>query len=115
MTVLAPIDTFDSFVATQISPRLGDRARRLAIPAAVIVAILIGGYLTGHDVPTWLDAHVVARVDHFYTGIEVVTIEVNTTPGFSGASIFPKMLEVSGIGVAPAVNGLLDECVQRSR
>lgn len=66
MTVLAPIDTFDSFVATQISPRLGDRARRLAIPAAVIVAILIGGYLTGHDVPTWLDAHVVARVDHFY-------------------------------------------------
>ncbi|MBK9758717.1 MAG: D-alanine--D-alanine ligase [Flavobacteriales bacterium] len=56
-----------------------------------------------------------ARVDHFYTGTEVVTIEVNTTPGFSGASIFPKMLEVSGIGVAPAVNGLLDECVQRSR
>ena len=56
-----------------------------------------------------------ARVDHLWTGDDVVTIEVNTTPGFSGASIFPKMLEASGIGVAPAVNGLLAECLQRAR
>jgi D-alanine-D-alanine ligase len=55
------------------------------------------------------------RVDHFYTGSEVVTIEVNTTPGFSGASIFPKMLEVAGIGVAPAVNALIAEMIQRPR
>ena len=53
------------------------------------------------------------RVDHFYTGTEVVTIEVNTTPGFSGASIYPKMLEVSGIGVPNAVNRLIAECLQR--
>ena len=55
------------------------------------------------------------RVDHFYTGTGVVTIEVNTTPGFSAASIFPKMLEVSGIGVAYAVNALIGEMLQRSR
>lgn len=59
------------------------------------------------------------RVDHFWTGGsdpgDVVTIEVNTTPGFSGASIYPKMLEASGIGVAPAVNGLIEECLQRAR
>lgn len=55
------------------------------------------------------------RVDHFYTGSEVVTIEVNTTPGFSGASIFPKMLEAAGIGVAPAVNALITEMIQRTR
>lgn len=48
------------------------------------------------------------RVDHIWTGTELFTIEVNTTPGFSGASIFPKMLEVAGIGVAPAVNGLIE-------
>lgn len=54
------------------------------------------------------------RVDHFYTGEEVVTIEVNTTPGFSGASIFPKMLEVEGIGVPAAVNALIAEGLQRS-
>jgi D-alanine-D-alanine ligase len=61
------------------------------------------------------------RVDHFYTGDTsaanggVVTIELNTTPGFSGASIFPKMLEVSGIGVPAAINGLIAEGLQRGR
>ena len=59
------------------------------------------------------------RVDHFWTGgdgpDDVVTIEVNTTPGFSGASIYPKMLEASGIGVAAAVNGLIEERLQRPR
>jgi D-alanine-D-alanine ligase len=55
------------------------------------------------------------RVDHFWTGNEVVTIELNTVPGFSGASIFPKMLEVSGHGVERAVNGLvLDMLANRS-
>lgn len=53
------------------------------------------------------------RVDHFWTGDEVVTIEVNTTPGFSPASIFPKMLNVAGIGVPAAVNGLLEGMLQR--
>ncbi len=55
------------------------------------------------------------RVDHFYTGSQVVTIEVNTTPGFSGASIFPKMLESAGIGVPYAINALIGEMLQRTR
>jgi len=53
------------------------------------------------------------RVDHFWTGTEVVTIEVNTTPGFSPASIFPKMLKVAGIGVSAAINGLIEGMLQR--
>lgn len=66
-----------------------------------------------------LDCRGMVRVDHFYTGNDqgpdggVVTIEVNTTPGFSPASIYPKMLEVCGIGVPAAVNGLIAECLQR--
>ncbi len=59
------------------------------------------------------------RVDHFWTdgntASDVVTIEVNTTPGFSAASIFPKMLEAAGIRVPTAINGLIDECLQRAR
>lgn len=56
---------------------------------------------------TALECRGMVRVDHFWTGERLVTIEVNATPGFSGASIFPKMLEVSGIGVEPAINGLI--------
>lgn len=60
-----------------------------------------------------LECRGMVRVDHFWTGERLVTIEVNTTPGFSGASIFPKMLEVSGIGVGPAVNALVARMLQR--
>jgi D-alanine-D-alanine ligase len=61
-----------------------------------------------------LDCRGMARVDHFWTGTELITIEVNTTPGFSGASIFPKMLTVDGLGIPAAVNGLVAECLQRA-
>lgn len=62
---------------------------------------------------TLLECRGMVRVDHMWTGDRLVTIEVNTTPGFSGASIFPKMLEVSGIGVAAAVTGLIAQMLQR--
>ncbi len=60
-----------------------------------------------------LECRGMARVDHIWTGDRLVTIEVNTTPGFSGASIFPKMLEASGIGVERAVNGLIERMLAR--
>jgi len=57
------------------------------------------------------------RVDHIWsdpgeTEQDVVTIEVNTTPGFSPASIFPKMLTVAGIGVPGAINSLVAAMIQ---
>lgn len=59
-----------------------------------------------------LECNGMVRVDHFWKegegeGTEVVTIEVNTVPGFSPASIFPKMLQAAGIGVPAAVNALV--------
>lgn len=51
-----------------------------------------------------LDCRGMVRVDHMWTGSELITIEVNTVPGFSKASIYPKMLEAAGIGVATGVN-----------
>jgi len=69
---------------------------------------------------TALGCRGMVRVDHMWTAEgeaseqgELFTIEVNTTPGFSPASIVPKMLEVCGIGVAPAINDLIAECLQR--
>lgn len=58
------------------------------------------------------------RVDHIWQDPgegddAVVTIEVNTTPGFSSASIFPKMLEVDGIGVRTAMNAIVEALLQR--
>ncbi len=62
-----------------------------------------------------LDCRGMARVDHFWTGEELITIEVNTTPGFSAASIYPKMLEADGIGVPSVINGMVEAMLQRAK
>ncbi|HPF89218.1 MAG TPA: D-alanine--D-alanine ligase family protein [Flavobacteriales bacterium] len=66
-----------------------------------------------------LDLDGMVRVDHFWKdpgeeADDVITIEVNTTPGFSAASIYPKMLNAAGIGVPGAINGLVEVMLQRT-
>jgi glycine betaine/proline transport system permease protein len=63
MTIAAPID---AFARDDAAHPLVDRARRLTVPVLVIVAIIAAGAAIGHDVPSWLDAHVQPRVDQFY-------------------------------------------------
>jgi D-alanine-D-alanine ligase len=53
------------------------------------------------------------RVDHFWTGEDegpeaIVTIEVNTVPGFTKASIMPKMLAAAGIDADRLINDMLE-------
>jgi D-alanine-D-alanine ligase len=61
-----------------------------------------------------LDCKGMVRVDHFWTGTSLITIEINTVPGFSQASIYPKMLQVAGIGVEAALNAMLTDIHERS-
>lgn len=42
----------------------------------------------------------VARIDFMLVNDQPHVIEVNTTPGFSDASIIPKMLQTAGIGIS---------------
>ncbi|MBS1938298.1 MAG: D-alanine--D-alanine ligase [Bacteroidetes bacterium] len=65
-----------------------------------------------------LNCHGLVRIDHFWLegqgdGKEVVTIEVNTVPGFTPVSIYPRMLKAAGMPVEEAVNGLVEGMVQR--
>lgn len=60
-----------------------------------------------------LDCRGMVRVDHMWTGEELITIEVNTVPGFSKASIYPKMLEAAGIGVAKGVDLVVEGMLTR--
>ncbi len=88
------------------------------IPAPVPDAVALAVQERSKAIYTALKCRGMVRVDHFWKdpeagGHEVVTIEVNTTPGFSPASIYPKMLNVSGIGVPKAVNGLVEEMLAR--
>ncbi len=61
-----------------------------------------------------LNCRGMVRIDNFWldTGPDsrqAVTIEVNTVPGFTAVSIFPRMLKAAGISQQEAVNGLIEE------
>ncbi len=56
-----------------------------------------------------------ARVDFFLTkNNEIVINELNTMPGFTATSVFPKMWQASGIGYSEVITALLKCALTRS-
>jgi len=56
-----------------------------------------------------------ARVDFFLTkNNEIVINELNTMPGFTETSVFPKMWQASGIGYSEVITALLNCALTRS-
>jgi D-alanine-D-alanine ligase len=55
-----------------------------------------------------------ARVDFFVRGDEVWLNEINTIPGFTSISMYPKLWEASGLPYPELVERLLDLAVERA-
>lgn len=63
-----------------------------------------------------LDCEGMARVDIFLTeNGEVIVNEVNTLPGFTSISMYPKLLEVSGVGYTELIDRLIELALKRYR
>jgi D-alanine-D-alanine ligase len=61
-----------------------------------------------------IDAAGLARVDFFLTSDERLFVnEVNTIPGFTGISMYPKLWEASGVSYADLVDRLIDLAIER--
>ncbi|MDR1265451.1 MAG: D-alanine--D-alanine ligase [Propionibacteriaceae bacterium] len=60
-----------------------------------------------------LDVEGLARVDSFVKGAEIVINEVNTMPGFTAISLFPRLWGVSGVSYPELIARLLDEALSR--
>jgi len=60
-----------------------------------------------------LDCRGLARVDFFATDDGFVFNEINTLPGCTPISMYPKMMEHSGIGFAELITRLVKEAVAR--
>lgn len=60
-----------------------------------------------------LDCEGLARVDFFVDGDDVVVNEVNTMPGFTPASMFPRMWAATGVSYPQLVSRLLDDALRR--
>jgi D-alanine-D-alanine ligase len=54
-----------------------------------------------------------ARVDFFVEGDRVLVNELNTMPGFTQTSVFPKLWEAAGLSFADLCDRLLELAVER--
>lgn len=54
-----------------------------------------------------------ARVDFFVSGDQVWVNEINTIPGFTPISMYPKLWEASGLGYRELIERLLELAVER--
>jgi D-alanine-D-alanine ligase len=64
---------------------------------------------------TALDCNGLARVDFFVTAAdEVVVNEINTMPGFTHISMYPKMWAASGVDYPTLVDRLVAAALRRT-
>jgi len=59
---------------------------------------------------TALDCRGMIRVDYIIRGRDIFVIEVNTTPGFSEASIIPQQAGVQGISKTELISAVISSC-----
>jgi D-alanine-D-alanine ligase len=87
-------------VPAPLPPDVADEVRRLAVAAAT--ALRVDG---------------MARVDFFYEeqGRGLLLNEINTIPGFTPISMYPKMWEATGVGYPQLIDELVDAGRARHR
>ena len=60
-----------------------------------------------------MDCAGLARIDMFIAGDDVVVNELNTMPGFTPISMFPRMWAQSGIDYPTLIDGLIQDALRR--
>lgn len=62
---------------------------------------------------TALDCEGLARVDMFISGDDIVVNEINTMPGFTPISMFPRMWQETGKSYPELIDALIQDAVRR--
>ncbi len=55
----------------------------------------------------------IARIDFFLSGDRLYFNEINTFPGFTSGSLYPRMLEAAGLPIADALEMLIETAILR--
>jgi len=89
-------DSAELIVPAQLDPTIEARVRELAVAAFLA-----------------LECEGLARVDFFVSGDEVLLNEVNTMPGFTSISMFPRMWMAMGMSYEAIVEQLVRDALRR--
>lgn len=105
-------DGFYSYAAKYID----ESGVTLRIPAALTPAQATAVQLLALQTFRVLECAGLARVDLFMTAAgELFVNEINTLPGFTAISMYPKLWEASGVGARELVGRLVDLAIERSQ
>ncbi len=92
-----------------------DGATEIIIPADIPASASEAIRAASLDAFTSLGCSGLARVDFFYTNAgEIVINEINTMPGFTATSVFPKMWAATGKSYEQIVQALIDTAQRRT-
>jgi D-alanine-D-alanine ligase len=84
-------------IPAKLSPETSERVRQLAIKTFTV-----------------LNCEGMARVDFFLrNGEEIIVNEINTIPGFTRISMYPKLWEASGISYSELIDRLIQLAIER--
>lgn len=93
---------------------LNEQAVQLKIPAELEPAVLLKIQQTAIKAYKILNCAGLARVDFFLTPTgDLLINEINTLPGFTNFSMYPKLWEVSGISYQILIDRLIELAVSR--
>jgi D-alanine-D-alanine ligase len=90
-------DTTELIIPADLPPEICERAQKTAVTAFKAV-----------------DGSGLARVDMFFTpDNRIVVNEINTLPGFTSISMYPKLWEATGIQYSDLITRLVDLALER--
>src|SRR5699024_2291530 len=96
------------------SKYIDEKGAELAIPANLPEKVVKKLQQVAVDAFVALQCQGLARVDFFLTpDNEVYVNEVNTLPGFTKISMYPKLWEVSGIAYSDLIHRLIELAIER--
>jgi D-alanine-D-alanine ligase len=93
-----------------------DESSTLIIPAKLPEAVIVEIQRMAVAAFRAIDCAGMARVDFFYRDEpepRLVVNELNTIPGFTSISMYPKMWEASGVSYAELLDRLIDLAIER--
>jgi D-alanine-D-alanine ligase len=90
-------DSAELIIPAPLEPRVSENARKVALAAFKAV-----------------DASGLARVDMFVDSSDIIIVnEINTLPGFTSISMYPKLWEASGLSYRGLIDRLIDLAFER--
>ena len=111
-TLVGEIDPGASFYDYDAKYR--DRSSRLFIPARISSAARREVVAAGRTLFRLFGCRGLARVDFFVRGDEVIFNEINTMPGFTDISMYPRLLAAAGLPIGEVLDTLLENALRRA-